>query len=40
MIHELCHLVHHVHPQKFIDLQTRIMPDWQKWKMKLENLLA
>ena len=35
IIHELCHLVHHDHTQKFIDLQTREMPDWAKWKNKL-----
>ncbi|MFN5985053.1 MAG: M48 family metallopeptidase [Fluviicola sp.] len=40
IIHELCHLVHHDHTQKFIDLQTREMPDWIKWKNKLEKLLA
>ena len=40
IIHELCHLIHHDHTQKFIDLQTKEMPDWEKWKMKLENLLA
>ena len=40
IIHELCHLVHHDHTQKFIDLQTREMPDWEKWKDKLEKLLA
>lgn len=40
IIHELCHLIHHDHTQKFIDLQTREMPDWEKWKMKLEKLLA
>ncbi|OJW13559.1 SprT family zinc-dependent metalloprotease [Mucilaginibacter sp. 44-25] len=40
IIHELCHLVHHDHTQKFIDLQTREMPDWEKWKDKLERLLA
>lgn len=38
--HELCHLVHHDHTQKFIDLQTKEMPDWAKWKDKLEKLLA
>jgi len=38
--HELCHLVHHDHTQKFIDLQNKEMPDWEKWKMKLEKLLA
>ncbi len=40
IIHELCHLVHHDHTRKFIALQTREMPDWEKWKWKLENLLA
>ncbi len=40
IIHELCHLVHHDHTQRFIDLQTKEMPDWEKWKMKLETLLA
>ena len=40
IIHELCHLVHHDHTQKFIDLQTKEMPDWEKWKSKLEKLLA
>lgn len=40
IVHELCHLVHHNHTQQFIDLQTREMPDWQKWKNKLEQLLA
>jgi len=38
--HELCHLIHHDHTQKFIDLQTKEMPDWEKWKDKLEKLLA
>jgi predicted metal-dependent hydrolase len=40
IIHELCHLVHHDHTQKFLDLQTKEMKDWAKWKMKLEKLLA
>jgi predicted metal-dependent hydrolase len=40
IIHELCHLIHHDHTQKFLDLQTKEMPDWEKWKMKLEHLLA
>jgi hypothetical protein len=40
IIHELCHLIHHDHTQKFMDLQTKEMPDWEKWKMKLERLLA
>ncbi|WP_222165315.1 M48 family metallopeptidase [Edaphocola aurantiacus] len=40
IIHELCHLIHHDHTQKFIDLQTKEMKDWERWKMKLEKLLA
>lgn len=40
IVHELCHLIYHDHTQKFIDLQTKEMPDWEKWKSKLESLLA
>ncbi len=40
IVHELCHLVHHDHTGKFFDLQTKMMPDWPKWKNKLERLLA
>lgn len=40
IIHELCHLVHRDHTQKFIDLQTKEMKDWEKWKMRLEKILA
>lgn len=40
IIHELCHLVHHDHTKKFIDLQTKEMHDWEKWKNKLEKFLA
>jgi predicted metal-dependent hydrolase len=40
IVHELCHLVHHDHTQKFFDLQTKELPEWEKWKMRLEMLLA
>jgi predicted metal-dependent hydrolase len=40
MIHELCHLVHHNHTKAFYELQEKIMPDWKKWKTKLEYCLV
>ena len=40
ILHELCHLVHHNHTKKFIDLQTKEMPNWEKWKNRLEYILA
>ncbi|GAB5527388.1 MAG: SprT family zinc-dependent metalloprotease [Roseivirga sp.] len=40
IIHELCHLVHHHHTQKFFDLQTKHMPDWVKWKERLERVMV
>jgi len=40
IIHELCHLVHRNHNKRFFELQTKEMPDWRKWKEKLEYLLA
>jgi hypothetical protein len=40
IVHELCHLIHHDHTQKFLDLQSKEMRDWEKWKMKLEKILA
>lgn len=40
LTHELCHLVEFGHTKAFYELQTKQMPDWQKWKNKLERLLA
>lgn len=40
IIHELCHLVHHNHTRAFYDLQESIMPDWKKWKERLESTLC
>ena len=40
IVHELCHLVHRDHTAAFFALQKREMPDWDKWKEKLERLLA
>ena len=40
IIHELCHLIHHNHNKDFYNLQNRILPDWEKWKEKLEQTLS
>lgn len=38
--HELCHIEHAHHGRAFFDLLTRVMPDWEKRKTKLERQLA
>lgn len=40
IIHELCHLIHKNHSHKFLELQLKEMPDWGRWKHKLERLLC
>jgi len=40
MIHELCHLIEFNHTKAFYELQAKEMPDRQKWKNKLEKMLA
>lgn len=40
IIHELCHLVIPSHNKEFYRLLEEKMPDWEKWKTKLEKLLA
>jgi predicted metal-dependent hydrolase len=39
IIHELCHLVHRGHTRKFYELQSKVMPHWQKWKNRLETIM-
>jgi predicted metal-dependent hydrolase len=38
--HELCHMRHNHHGGAFFDLLDRVMPDWEKRKLKLECQLA
>jgi len=38
LLHECCHLLVGDHPKAFYDLQTRLMPDWEHWKTKLNAL--
>lgn len=40
LIHEMTHLVVPNHNKRFYQTLTSIMPDWQKWKNRLENRLA
>jgi len=38
--HELCHVSEPNHGPKFFALLTQVMPDWPKWKERLERILA
>jgi len=40
VIHELCHLIHHNHSNEFYKLQNKMMPDWEKWKKRLDLFLV
>lgn len=40
VIHELCHLIHHNHSPEFYKLQNKMMPDWEKWKQRLDKFLV
>ncbi len=37
--HEMCHLLHPNHTKEFFALLSSIMPDWEKWKNKLERVM-
>ncbi|MDR3062031.1 MAG: M48 family metallopeptidase [Dysgonamonadaceae bacterium] len=37
--HELCHLLHRDHTKAFYELLAKEMPDWERWKNKLEKTL-
>lgn len=38
--HELCHMRHKHHGAAFFELLSRVMPDWERRKLKLERQLA
>lgn len=40
VLHELCHLVHPNHSKEFFELQSSMMPDWEKWKLRLEKMMV
>lgn len=39
IMHELCHLVVHNHSPKYYKLLTRMMPDWQSARKRLESVV-
>ena len=39
IMHELCHLLHPDHTKAFWDLLQKEMPDWERWKDKLERFM-
>lgn len=39
IVHELCHLTHGDHGQRFIEELTNIMPDWRQRKERLERFM-
>lgn len=40
IVHELCHQIQYNHSKKFYDIQSEIMPDWERWKNRLERILV
>lgn len=40
IIHEICHLIYPNHTRSFYNLQEAKLPDWQKWKNRLEQTLS
>ncbi len=40
VVHELCHLIHHNHSPEFYKLQNKMLPDWEKWKKRLDMFLV
>jgi predicted metal-dependent hydrolase len=40
IIHELCHLIQPSHNKRFYSLLNSLMPDWEKWKERLERSMV
>ena len=37
--HEMCHLLHKNHTKAFYALLQKEMPDWERWKNRLEKMM-
>ena len=40
ILHELCHLAEHNHSERFYQLMSQVMPDWESRKELLDNMAA
>lgn len=40
IVHELCHLIFPKHNKSFYNLLSMLMPDWDKWKERLERSMV
>lgn len=40
IVHEMCHLKYPNHSRSFYSLQSKLMPDWEFWKNKLEKIMS
>ena len=40
LIHEYCHLIEHNHSKKFYKLLESHMPEWKKWKKRLDEAVS
>ena len=40
ILHEMCHLKYFNHGKAFYNLLVKIMPDWEKRKKRLEEVLV
>ena len=40
IIHELCHFIRPQHNKLFYQLQEKMMPDWKRWKDRLESIMS
>ena len=40
IIHEICHLINRNHDKTFYELLERVLPDWQRRKQTLEQIMA
>lgn len=40
ILHELCHIAEHNHSERFYQLLTQVMPEWEKIKTRLDSMVV